>query len=90
MRNYLDEIIKFTKVFFFNDAGEYAGEATTNGLGDFVSTAGLPNGTYYAATSRAARPEDSPDEAIDAEDGAAEGLLDQIWNGVSCDRQLRW
>ena len=76
--------IASTKVYFFDAAGKPAGEATTNGLGEFTLDSGLPNGSYFAATSRAARPEDTPDQAADAEDGAVDGLTDEIYDGFAC------
>ena len=76
--------IASTKVYFFDAAGKPAGEATSNGLGEFTLDSGLPNGSYFVATSRAARPEDTPEEAADALDGAVPGLTDEIWSGFPC------
>jgi uncharacterized repeat protein (TIGR01451 family) len=73
-----------TQVYFFDGNGTPAGSAITDGSGEFITESGLPDGTYYAATSRAARPFDSPGEARDAEDGVGRGLQDQVWNGVAC------
>jgi protocatechuate 3,4-dioxygenase beta subunit len=85
LKDHLDQPLAFTKVFFFDASGNPVAEALTDGSGNFVSSSGLPDGTYYAATSRPALPEDSPEEAIDAENGVGNGLQDQIWNGDSCD-----
>ncbi|MFC1776149.1 hypothetical protein ACFL3I_02255, partial [Pseudomonadota bacterium] len=76
--------IASTKVYFFDAEGKPAGEATTNGLGEFTLDSGLPNGSYFAATSRASRPEDTPEEAADAVDGAVPGLTDEIYSGFPC------
>ena len=72
-------------VYIFDVNGKFAGKGMTDGIGNFESDSGFPNGTYYATTSRAARPEDSPEEAINAENGVGGGLADQAWNGDPCD-----
>ncbi len=77
--------VRFAGVYFYNQDGSYAGEARTDGLGNFTSTNGLPNGTYYAATNRAGRPEDTPADATAAEAGVAGlGLANQVYNGETC------
>jgi hypothetical protein len=76
--------VSFTKVYFFDIDGNPAGSAMTDGLGNFTSPGSFPAGTYYAATSRAARPEDSPAEALDAENGVGLGLVDEAWDGFPC------
>jgi hypothetical protein len=77
--------VTFTRVYIFDMDGNIAGEATTDGLGNFESESGFPDGTYFAATSRAARPEDTAEEAIDAENGVGIGLVDQVYSGFTCD-----
>jgi len=64
--------VKFAKVYFFNAAGLYAGEAVTDGLGQFTSTSSFPDGTYFAATSAPGR------------GGVGNGLIDQLFDGVNC------
>ena len=74
-----------TPVYFFDQSGTYVGQAITDGLGEFVSESGLPNGTYFAATSRTATQYDTPEEAANAEDGVGQGLQDAAWDGFPCD-----
>ncbi|MCH5377384.1 MAG: carboxypeptidase regulatory-like domain-containing protein, partial [Planctomycetes bacterium] len=43
--------VRFIDVYFFDSEGDVAGQATTDGLGNFKSKSSFPVGTYYAATS---------------------------------------
>jgi hypothetical protein len=85
VRNYLDEPLAFARLYFFDENGNPAGSTVTDGNGEYVSESGLPNGTYFAATSRAAIPSDTPPEAEDAEGGIGQGLQDEIYGDVICD-----
>jgi hypothetical protein len=81
---HLGEAVAFIPVYFFDEDGTFVGQAITDGLGEFVSESGLPDGTYFAATSRAATTYDTPEEAANAEDGVGQGLQDQAWSGFPC------
>ena len=78
--------VVFTYVYFFDQYGTPAGQAVTDGLGNFVSESGFPDGTYYAATNRSALPTDDPLAALDALAGVSDlGLQDQAWTGFPCE-----
>jgi acetyltransferase-like isoleucine patch superfamily enzyme len=72
VRNENGAAVKFATVYFFNAAGQYAGEAVTDGLGQFTSTSSFPDGSYFVATSAPGR------------GGVGNGLIDQLFDGVNC------
>jgi uncharacterized repeat protein (TIGR01451 family) len=72
------------QIYYFNQDGEPVGSALTDGNGDYVSPSGLPDGTYFAATNRAAVPADDPLSAEDAEAGVGRGLRDEIYGDIAC------
>ncbi|WP_376694699.1 carboxypeptidase regulatory-like domain-containing protein [Wenzhouxiangella sp. EGI_FJ10305] len=59
-------------ITFFNAAGEVVGQASTNGAGDYESSAALSAGTYFAATSDG------------LERGIGNGLVNQLYSGGAC------
>jgi acetyltransferase-like isoleucine patch superfamily enzyme len=66
------DAVKFANVYFFNSAGVLAGQTTTDGLGNFISSSSFPNGTYFVATS-------APGMG-----GVGNGLIDEIYDDVPC------
>ncbi|WP_191621140.1 carboxypeptidase regulatory-like domain-containing protein [Marinihelvus fidelis] len=73
VRDEAGNALKLATVFFFSEDGALAGQATTDGLGDFVSPASFPEGLYYAATS-------APGLG-----GIGNGYIDEIFDGTACD-----
>jgi hypothetical protein len=84
LKNWKDEALGYKLVYFFNEAGKPAGKAITNALGEFESESAFPDGTYFAATNRAAEQWDDRLDAQDAEAGVGEGLQDQVYGGYPC------
>jgi hypothetical protein len=79
-----DEPLAGVRVYFFDQAGDPVGSALTDGNGEFDSGSGFPDGTYFAATSRAAVPADEPFDAEDAEAGVGRGLQDEVYGDFAC------
>lgn len=77
--------LAFVKVYFFTEAGIPAGEAFTNGTGDFVSSSAFPDGVYYAATNREAIASEGLLDGEDAEAGVPDEYVDQAWSGFDCE-----
>lgn len=59
-------------VYVYDDSGDLASFGTTDGLGEYVTGGGLPEGTYYAAT------------ASGAERGAPAGYVNALYSGDVC------
>jgi len=60
------------RVFFYDAAGNLAGQGVTDGLGDYESLSGLPEGTYFAAT------------ASGSQRGAGGNYINALYNGAPC------
>lgn len=59
-------------VTFFNDTGKVVGQASTDGAGEYESSAALSAGTYFAATTDGRKR------------GIGNGLVNQLYSGNAC------
>jgi carbonic anhydrase/acetyltransferase-like protein (isoleucine patch superfamily) len=64
--------VQFVKVYIFDDQGDLAGEGITDGVGNFETDAGFPDGTWYAATQ-------APGTS-----GVGGGLTDEVYKDKTC------
>ncbi|TVR94739.1 MAG: hypothetical protein EA418_09460 [Wenzhouxiangellaceae bacterium] len=60
------------RVYFYDAAGNLAGQGLTDGLGDYESLSGLPEGTYFAAT------------ASGSQRGAGNNYINALYDGAPC------
>lgn len=66
------DAVQFANVYIFNTEGEVAAVAVTDGLGDFETESGLPDGDWYIATQAPGQP------------GAGNGLIDEVFDDLQC------
>ena len=64
--------IAYARIYIFDSSGVEAGQAITDGLGEYTSEGSFPDGTYYLATSNG------------VVRGVNNGEVNQLWPGLDC------
>ena len=72
MRTESDIAVQLTGVYILDADGNVTAETMTDGLGNFETEAGLPDGTWYAATQHA------------GVEGVGNGLINEVYQNIVC------